>query len=482
MSSNSPTLLTRWFRTRLSRLLKIEEIESRLASLEKFGSAAPQKNTSCTDANLDPSVTKNILASLQRLTEGIVTLDRRLGSYRSELFVTHVSKIYPKSKTVVFAGGSYFGDNVKYAYLSFLEKACKDGIACYFLPYSAAQYEQLKACGLPCLPHALPDYSPNDVSICLGAKALVLDNHFVPLNWRNHLPHSLLKGAKIVQLWHGVPLKEIGLETVANAKIDDPNVAEVIASCGPFDVFVASSAASRAEWMRKFSFHAFSSTGYPRNDVLLRDTSASDKINVDVKALAIVGASEKGRQPVVFYVPTFRDYGGSAWFKEAEISILADYCATKGYLFYVNLHPAEQDSVEQFRQHYPKINFVAPYTDIYPLIKHANVLITDYSSLAFDFLLLDRPVAFYRPDHAEYVTRSRHLIEDHDQYLCGAVSFNIHELIKAVEEAVGAVANINIDPYRRARQALRQKLFDHHDALASDRLCGVLLNLLESTP
>jgi CDP-glycerol glycerophosphotransferase len=411
-----------------------------------------------------------------------VTLDKRLGAYRSSRFLSHVSEIHPKTKTVVFAGGSYFGDNIKYAYLSFLDKALKAGIGCYFLPYNAAQVKQLKAAGLPCLPFDPAEYTSNEMDICLSAKVLVLDNHFVPLNWRHHLPHSLLRGAKTIQLWHGIPIKEIGLETVTKGKIDDPNVAELVSSCGPFDVFVALSGASRVDWARKFSFRDFSSIGYPRNDVLLRDITPSDKINIDKKAFASAETSSKSKKPVILYAPTFRDYKDSAWFEKAEISALADYCSNKGYLFYVNLHPAEQDSVETYRHRYPTINFVDPHTDIYPLVKCTSVLITDYSSLAFDYLLLDRPVVFYRPDHAEYVARSRHLIKNHDQYICGTISYTPDELKKAVDEAVGSFLKPDIDPYRRTRQVLRQKLFDHSDGLASERLHDVILNLLEAHP
>jgi CDP-glycerol glycerophosphotransferase len=480
MSSSLFNFITRSWGTRLARLLGIEDIQKRLASVENEIGRISKKNSGYSENISDPALAQNILVSLQRLTEGIVTLDKRLGSYRSARFFSHLSEIYPKTKTVIFAGGSIFGDNIKYAYLSFLDKAKKDGIACYFLPANALQYEQLKAAGLPCLPHVLSAYTPRDISICLDAKVLVFDNHFVPPNWQHYLPHSLLKGARTIQLWHGIPIKEIGMETIASLKPDDPNVAELMASCGPFDVFVAPSAASRTDWKRKFSFRIFSPIGYPRNDVLLRNLSAFDKINVDARALSHVESSFKAGKTVILYAPTFRDYKGSDWFKNAKISMLADYCSDKGYLFYVNLHPEEQDLVEQYMQRYPKISFIAPHTDVYPIVKYTSVLITDYSSLAFDFLLLERPILFYRPDHADYVARSRHFIKDHDQYVCGTVSSTIDGLIKALEDSAVLLTTGKDDPFKNKRQALWKKLFDYHDDLAAQRLNDVIFYLLES--
>jgi CDP-glycerol glycerophosphotransferase len=488
MSLSFSNRTARWFRARVLRFLGIEDVKSKLDTLEagtnRLTKTLPtvleniQKNLGRSGTELDSSVTTNILASLQRLTEGLVTLDQRITSYRSAQFISHLSEIYPKTKTVIFAGSSYFGGNIKYAYLAFHDRMEKNGVVCYFIPYTPHQYEQLKEAGLPCLPHVLSDYTSDEMSVLLSAKVLVLDNYFVPSNWRNQTPQALLCGAKTVQLWHGIPIKEIGMDTATSKKIYDPGSVEFFAACGTFDVFLGTNEASRKEWKNKFSFRSFAPVGFPRNDVFFRDLSESDMINVDRKVLDHAQTSSKNGQPLVLYGPTFRDREFGAWFKRAEISALADYCATKGYLFYVNLHPVDQDFVEQFRQEFPRINFIDPHTDVYPITKFASVFITDYSSLAFDFLLLDRPIMFYRPDHTTYIEKSRHLISDHDQYICGPLAANVSEAVKAIDSSVKAFTNKDADPYREARKALREKLYDYQDGLAANRLCDVISGLL----
>ena len=474
MPSQRPNSITNWFQTQVLRLLGVTSLQERLETLE---AQQTQIQQDACQGDHDSLTTQSLLSTLQKITDSVTTLDQKINAARTAAFLAHISDIHPKTKTVVFVGGSILGDNIKYAYLSFCSRSEKDGVACSFLPANAAQYEQIKAAGLPCLPYDLAQYTAQEFDLLLKTKVLVLDNHFVPPNWRQQLPHSLLHGAKTVQLWHGIPLKEIGLETVANGNLADSGSTEIFASCGVFDVFVAPSAASHTDWARKFAFKKFAPLGYPRNDVFFRALSTFDVLNVDKQALAAVQTANQKNQPVLFYAPTFRDKGEGAWFPQAEIEALADACATQDYLLYVNLHPAEQDKIEAFKQRYPRINFVAPRTDIYPLVKYADILITDYSSIAFDFLLLDRPILFYRPDHAAYITTSRGLIEDSAHYLCGAVTSDIKELVQAAGRAI----NAEVDPYRKARDALRKELFDHIDGLAAHRLNEEIFSLLDSS-
>lgn len=475
-------------RARFRRLLGVEDLQQKLdaqdaliKTLNGKLSALSEQTAKLPDRMLDPAVSQGLLTSMQRLTEGMTILDKRMTSYRSAQFVSQLSDIHPKNKTVVFAGSGYLSGNIKHAYLTCRDRMDKEGAGtCYFLPQNQPQYEEMLAIGLPCLSHAMSEYPPEQADILLRTKVLVLDNYFVPSNWRSQLPYALLHGAKTVQLWHGIPIKEIGMETAGTIKIHDPGCVEYFAACGPFDVFLAANEASRADWERKFAFKSLATIGFPRNDVFFRDISNHDLVNVDMKALENVRTAFDKKQPVIVYAPTFRDYELSAWFSRAEIDSFADYCATKGYLFYVNLHPVEQDAIVQFRQMYPRVNFISPHSDVYPILKFAHVLLTDYSSIAFDYLLQDRPIVFYRPDHEKYVSYCRRLIEENEDYLCGDMTTTVPDLIRATEAAVDSFFNPDIDPRRKARQDLANKLYDHLDGKASERLCDIIFNLLET--
>ncbi len=442
------------------------------ASVEERLTALEQNVT--TLASALGAVEQRMLGVAQSLMEGLGTLDKREEAYRTAGMLEHISDIYPKKKIVLFMGRSYFGDNIKYAFLSFLAKADKD-VECYYLPRDEKQHHQLRMANMPCLPRTFGDFQPDDIALMLSAKVLVLDEQYIKPNWRQFAFYSMLHGAKTVQLWHGIAIKQIGLELAARSRLDSQPSAEALVSNGVYDVFVGAAKGFYDIWRRKFEFKHYAPIGQVRDDVLFRDLSAYDALNTDSEALGKICASTR---PVFLYAPTFRQHGGMAWFEIARIAEFADYCHKKDYALYVNLHPGEQGVIEQFRAQYPTITFIAPGTDIYPIVKYVSVMITDYSSIVFDFLLLDRPVLFYRPDHQDYIAKSRQLIAEHEDYVCGAVAHDLDGLFKIADEAVATLAAPANDPHQKTRHALRDRLFDQRDGLAGERLWGVVGELL----
>ncbi|MDX2028329.1 MAG: CDP-glycerol glycerophosphotransferase family protein [Alphaproteobacteria bacterium] len=427
---------------------------------------------------------KNAVAVTQETAKKAALQERSAAALRIRRGFEEASKIYPKSRTVIFVarecGGDgrveYFGDNIKYAYLAFLEKAHAEDAACYFLTDSERLHKQLSDAGLPCLPWFVPDWTAEHMRILLSAKTAVLCNLFYPVDERGFIPWALLRGAKFIQLWHGIPLKAIGMEQLYPAAAYHPRIAEVLGASGLYDVLVGTAKAQQGEWARRFPSRHYAPIGYPRNDALFREPSAHDMINVDVESYKLVESAAREGKKVILYAPTFRDGEFGTWFQRAGMEAVAEHCHARGYILTVNLHPFEGRYIEEFRGRYPRIYFIAPLTDIYPLLRHVNIFVTDYSSLAFDFLLLDRPIIFYRPDHTDYIAKSRPLIARHEDYLCGDVAQDTAVLIKAIDAATSGN-----DARRAARQALRQKLYDHADGKAAERLNQLILEALDSS-
>ncbi|MFA4995227.1 MAG: CDP-glycerol glycerophosphotransferase family protein [Bdellovibrionales bacterium] len=403
----------------------------------------------------------------KQFEERIAALEQKFNTHVAAQSLAKISKIYPKTNTVVFVGLTYFGDNIKYAYLAFWRFAKGKDIACTFLTEDPLQIKLLKAAGLPFLTSKDPQYLPT----LFGAKIAVLQDVFNPQQ-TGVVAHALLQGAKFIQLWHGIPLKEIGLKSHAQI--------EVMEACGPYEAMVATNASSKADWAQRFSFRELAPIGYPRDDVFFRDNSSEDLINVDNESLLRLQEARRAGKPVILYAPTFRDHSGVAWFEKAALPAFAKHCRTSGAVLCINLHPGEQGTIAEVRARYPELWFIAPHTDIYPLVKEVDVLVTDYSSLAFDFLLLNRSLIFYRPDHAEYISKSRPLIAGRDHYTAGSVTFGVDELIAATEAALAAINLKKTRPFAAKQKALRKELFDHCDGKAGNRFCRLIMELLES--
>lgn len=427
---------------------------------------------------------KNAVTVVQETAKKAALQERGAAALRIRKGFEGASKIYPKSRTVIFvarecAGDGrveYFGDNIKYAYLAFLDKASVQNVACYFLTDSEKLHKQLSDAGLPCLPWFVPDWTAEHMKILLSAKVAVFCNLFYPVDERGFIPWALLRGAKFIQIWHGIPLKAIGMEQLYPAAAYHPRIAEVLGASGIFEVMVGTAKAQESEWARRFAFRRYAPVGYPRNDVLFREPSAHDMINVDMETYRLAESAAREGRKAILYAPTFRDGAFGVWFEHAGIEAVAEHCHARGHILAVNLHPFEGHYVEEYRRRYPRIRFLEPRTDIYPILRHISVLVTDYSSLAFDFLLLDRSMIFYRPDHPDYIAKSRPLIDGHEAYLCGDVAQDAAGFIRAID----AVAS-GLDTHRDARQALRQRLYDHVDGRSGERLGELILEALASS-
>lgn len=442
----------------------LQKLEQRIAVLER---AAEQS----------VAMGQALLGAIQREGARMAILE----SHRVVQALSRASQFHPKTRTVVFVGRGTFADNVKYAYLNFCDAARAQNVRCIFLPHDMAQYEQVKNAGLPCISPQHDDWSYEDAKILLGAAVAVIGDNFHPHSGRSPISYALLQGAKIIQLWHGIPLKEIGLNHMFAPGMNNVFLSELMASSGCFDVLIGHAAAAESEWRRWFGFRDYAAAGYPRNDVFFREPTAQDLINVDRESLQLVQEAKRANKPVIIYGPTFRDHlGAVGWFEKSGIPAFADYCRAKEYLLLINLHPYEQNATGDLLARHPHLKFVAPHTDAYPIVRHASVFVTDYSSLAFDVLHVDCSLVFYRPDHEDYMANARALIPGREGYTPGDVVAGPEALNRAIDNAVEAARAPEKDKFRDARHALRKKLFDHHDGLASQRVSALILKQLDA--
>lgn len=210
------------------------------------------------------------------------------------------------------------------------------------------------------------------------------------------------KGTVYIQTWHGTPLKKLGID-ISNVAIPGAKTEaykrEFSEEANRWDYLIAPNQFSKEIFQRAFHYHhTFLELGYPRNDVLV--TQKNNKDFIEQLKQKIVGKTS-GR--VILYAPTWRD----------------DYFISKGnYKFYMpfDLEKVTQDLGEDIliiRPHYlvgdsisiagfEKNVRVCMDEDINDLYLISDLLITDYSSVMFDFANLKRPMLFYAYDYEHY--------------------------------------------------------------------------------
>lgn len=405
-------------------------------------------------------------AELSALRSRLRDLEQQLALERSTRDLAQVSLMHPKSRRAVFVGTTYFGCNVKYAYLAALQRDADLGIEAWFLPYNAEQQALVESLGGRCLPAGHAHWTPDHLHTALSAAVVVTSDHF--LN-PNPYAAALLAGARQVQLWHGVSIKEIGLRNLAPGRALGPHFARVLATCGRYACMVGTTAGGEDEWRRWFAFEHYAPIGYPRNDVLYREPTEHDLAGCDRETYERARATLARGKRVILYAPTFRD-GRPEWVLQAGLDKLAQAAAQGGDLLVVNLHPVESPQIPKLAPHLPGVAFVAPRTDLYPLLGQASALVTDYSSVLFDYLHLDRPVLLFRPDHAAYTQQSRKLFDDKLSLLPGPLFDDAAALAKALRR--GDLGQT--EAHAQARGRLRRQWFDHHDGGSAGRLLALV--------
>jgi CDP-glycerol glycerophosphotransferase len=278
---------------------------------------------------------------------------------------------------------------------------------------------------------------------------------------------------KIIQVWHGTPLKKIE----SDDKINHPYISagfstkmRKIASAKvlhylhgvrlrPYFLTVASSKEDQKVFRRVFSSRRVEILGSPRNDILFDSSLAFEDYG---RELGLRRFSK-----VLLYAPTFRD--GQAVmqpFSEDFALALGDYLVKNNYLLLVKEHPAARSKV-RFKAADNVVDVSELVSDIQEILIHVDVLITDYSSVAFDFALTDKPIIFYPYDYENYIKNCRGLYFDYFHDLPGPFARNesgLMELIKTVAD--WSSAKDYVERYR----SFKKRFNEFEDGFSSQRV------------
>ena len=214
------------------------------------------------------------------------------------------------------------------------------------------------------------------------------------VNFPNHVVKR--DGQIHVMTHHGTPLKQMGMD-LAHLP-GQRGLAGVLRRCRRWDYAVSANAFTTLQFERAYpTRYRTLETGYPRNDVLA--TATEESVRAAREAVGI-----EPSQTAVLYAPTHREYCDDptppldlARFAEG----LGDEHVVMARLHYFHdAHPLLRELHDAGR-----IRDVAAHPSVEELCLAADVLVTDYSSIMFDYAVLDRPIAIHAPDWEVYRER-----------------------------------------------------------------------------
>ena len=302
--------------------------------------------------------------------------------------------------------------------------------------------------------------STNDISVWLSKDDVIIDN--IRNQGRNAYHFYSLKGiyyaliakniivsysyndvslfcylipwrSKIINLFHGTPLKKL-------AKSEELNITKIVRNImylylgKKYDLIIGTSDVSVEKLNNFFKLNKsiYRITGYPRNDALFEKEAS-----IYVKQL-----KTNSTKKIILYMPTFRqdtvdseDFNlfDSFGFDEKQLNRVL---TQNNAIFLIKLHYRDyQKSVKLLKSLNKSKNiFVVNNTDIsndiYPLLSKVDLLVTDYSSVYFDYLLLDKPIIFASFDIDTYESQDRGFYFNYSKITPGPKVCNWNELCK----------------------------------------------------
>ncbi|WP_139028040.1 CDP-glycerol glycerophosphotransferase family protein [Listeria grayi] len=256
--------------------------------------------------------------------------------------------------------------------------------------------------------------------------------------WVNNIrmPNWVYKSNRTtyLQTWHGTPIKKLGLD-IEHVTMPGTNTAKYhrnfVEATSKWDYMIAQNdyAAKIFEEAFHLEQEKILTMGYPRNEEL---TKVDEQENQRIKERLHLPQDKK----IILFAPTWRDnqnYKRGEYIGEILFDLEKMYEALhKDYILLIKWHYLISDKMV-IPEKYQHFAFKPPqHININELFKISDVLVTDYSSVMFDFANLDRKILFHIPDYEEYKSDTRGLYFDLTKTFPLSTSFRTKDLIRNI--------------------------------------------------
>ncbi len=246
------------------------------------------------------------------------------------------------------------------------------------------------------------------------SKVCILDGYSIPISILKHK-----KDLQVIQIWHASgAIKKFGYQSLGKKEGRGTEIAKIMNMHKNYSYVMAPS-----NTMAKFYEEAFNVdsnkifiNGLPRLDYIIDANLGNEKIEEFYGQYP-----EYKNKKTILYVPTFRKDTDS----RENIEMLINAVNHSKYNLIIKSHPLDK-SLEYSDY------MVSKKYSTFDLLKIADYIITDYSAVAFEASLLDKPLYFYVYDINRY-QETRGLNIDLFKEMNNSTSTNINEIIKSIE-------------------------------------------------
>lgn len=376
-----------------------------------------------------------------------------------------LSHLFPRDKKIWLCGttfGRRWADNGRYFYL-YLHQFKREEVRPIWITHKKEIAAFLQEKGY----EAYYYHSLKGIWFCLRGGVYIYDNYSKDISF------WLSGGALKVNLWHGSGNKKTNFDNkfdylrhprsawerfctaITRMSNEKPWHYTVATSPMMAEIFISAFRTDMAHILQN---------GYPRNDVLFQDNKL-----VNVLTLAeqenldhVMQAKDRGMK-ILTYMPTFRD-SERLFFDVMDLEEFNAFLARENLLFLAKMHPKSKMKEAFSRISYSNIRSLDAEIDPYTFLGQVDLLVTDYSSIYSDYLMLNRPSVLFPFDFEEYSRDTRECYFTYDEYMPEIRAYTMPELMEDI------CLVLREDTYEAGRLALRDRIFAEADGRASERL------------
>lgn len=278
------------------------------------------------------------------------------------------------------------------------------------------------------------------------SSVILMDNAFLPMAY-----FKVRKGSKVVQLWHGTgTIKKFGQDA------NEGKIKKLEYKLNQnIDYLIVSSKYLAEQYSRAFGVNPDKvfATGLPRTDAVI------DYI--------MKGQTQRIPDGIkyILYAPTFRDDEVDDPKLHIDIDELLSHLPDD-YRILLRLHPYVSAAFDKtFTDKYNgKVVNVSDYKNLWELMGKTDLLITDYSSIIFEYILFDKPMFFSADDLEKFTGDGRGFYQDYQSFVPGPFTDDMNMLAKII------TADVRIDTTE-----FEERYFDYNDTHSCERIYNLIM-------
>lgn len=365
-----------------------------------------------------------------------------------EYVIQFLDLIYPKNDKLIIFGSNTgeYASGSPHAMYQYIKNNHPEYGVCYYLPFSekSGLKEQF-------------GYMLRLIPKFLNAKFLISSHpttDFFPLGWSRR--------KTLINVWHGVPLKSLFYADPGDNESNLKKIRKMVNRTSIFTVSSKLESALIAECMlmdpRKIRV-----TGHPRNDALINQNDVPGKKKIH-QILKDIPQDVK----IILYAPTFRRGDETRFFPfpDFDQDDLNQFLKDNNSIILIRGHVYNQldESTDIFTDRIIDFGFNV-CNDVNSILGEVDVLITDYSSIYIDYLILNRPCIFIPYDLEDYKKGRGLLLDDYDFWAPGDKTLNYQEFLNSLKRIMNGE-----DPNIKKRIDIANQFHYYTDAKSCERL------------